>query len=265
MGVFDKLFGRGKKKDISGAGNINESPIPDKEERKEESNLSKETNKHDDEDGHLEDEDIMFEVLELIEMVNKKQDSMSDNEKIQALKKSSFNFLEKVEFKPSCGVAHLGLGLLAKILNDWDDAIKEFELALQDNSHGLYPAYSEPARVFLNDARQKKEHCSMKQTIDAQIKYKLFKMAYDKEKKEKVDTEKISDKSFSERDNVGTRQDTMDLAVAYWMARNAGQKFEPYALYVFDEESDAREALLELDCIHVGEDTGKLICTETLT
>jgi len=219
---------------------------------------------YDDEDGHLEDEDIMFEVLELIERVNIYQDSTNDNEIIQALKKSSFNFLERIESKPSCGVAHLGLGLLAKILNDWDDAIKEFELALQDDSHGCYPAYSEPAQLFLNDARQKKEHCSVKQSIDAQIIYRMFKMAYDKEKKEKVLPEKIIQKSFSERDNMGTRQDTMDHAVVYWMARNTGQKFEPYVLYEFDEGSDAKEALLELDCIHIAEDTGKLICTETL-
>ena len=265
MGVFDKLFGRGKKRYISEAGTINESPILDKERRKGESNISKESNKHDDEDGHLEDEDIMFEVFELIERVNKYQDSTNDNEIIQALKKSSFIFLERIESKPSCGIAHLGLGLLAKILNDWDDAIKEFELALQDNSHGCYPAYSEFAHLFLNDARQKKEHRSVKQSIDAQIMYKIFKMAYDKEKKEKVELERIGEKSFSERENVGTRQDTMDHAVAYWMARNAGQKFEPYVLYEFEEGSDAREALLELNCIHMSEDTGKLISTETLT
>jgi len=70
--------------------------------------------------------------------------------------------------------------------------------------------------------------------------------------------------SFTEKDNMGTRQDTMDQAVTYWMARNIQQKFDPFALYVFDRESDARDALLDLDCIHVAKDTGKLICTKTL-
>jgi len=213
MGIFDKLFGRGKKKDNSRTGNINESTIQDKERRKEESNISKESNKHDDEDGHLEDEDIMFEVLELIERVNKYQDSTNDNEIIPVLKISSFNFLERIESKPSCGVAHLGLGLLAKILNDWDDAIKEFELALQDDSHGCYPAYSEPAQLFLNDARQKKEHCSVKQSIDAQILYRMFKMAYDKEKKEKVEQKKapgVDVVTIKDDGSVSVREGTAD-------------------------------------------------------
>lgn len=69
---------------------------------------------------------------------------------------------------------------------------------------------------------------------------------------------------FTEEDNMGTRQDTKDKAVTYWMARNVQQKFDPFVLYIFDNEADARNALMELDCIHVAEDTGNLICTETL-
>ena len=167
--IFKKSDGRGKKKDVSEAGAI-KSRIPDKEEQEEEN-------------GVLEDEDIMYETFELLEMVNK-QDCLSDDEKIQVLKKSSFRFLERMESKPSCGVAHFGLGLLARMLNDWDDAIKEFELALRDNSHGLYSAYSEPALIGLNEARQEKKNCTAKQAIDAKVKYEIFKMGYDKEKKE---------------------------------------------------------------------------------
>jgi len=63
---------------------------------------------------------------------------------------------------------------------------------------------------------------------------------------------------------VGTRQDTMDQAAAYWMMRNVGQKFEPYVLSEFDRMEDARRALLDLDCIHEAKDTGGLICTRTL-
>lgn len=76
---------------------------------------------------------------------------------------------------------------------------------------------------------------------------------------------KQSTKSFNEKDNMGTRQDSLSLANSYWMARNVSQKFEPYVLYTFEKENDAREALLDLDCIHVAKDTGNLICTETLT
>ena len=67
-----------------------------------------------------------------------------------------------------------------------------------------------------------------------------------------------------ENDNKGTRQDTMSQATAYWMARNVQQKFDPFALYVFDDEKSARDALLELDCMHLAQDTGKIVCTETL-
>jgi hypothetical protein len=70
--------------------------------------------------------------------------------------------------------------------------------------------------------------------------------------------------SFSEKDNFGTRQETMDQANSYWISRNVTQKFDPFVLYTFEKESDARDALLELNCIHVAQDTGKLICTEPL-
>ena len=38
---------------------------------------------------------------------------------------------------------------------------------------------------------------------------------------------------------------------------------DPYVMYIFDTGNDAREALLDLPCIHEGPD-GKLICTEPL-
>jgi len=70
--------------------------------------------------------------------------------------------------------------------------------------------------------------------------------------------------SFSDRDNVGTRQTILDQAVAYWNMRNIRQKFDPFVLYVFSNESAARKALLELDCVHEARDSGNLICTEPL-
>jgi hypothetical protein len=70
--------------------------------------------------------------------------------------------------------------------------------------------------------------------------------------------------SFSERDNVGTRQHTFDQAVTYWSMRNMRQKFDPFVLYVFSNEAGARNALLELDCVHEAKDSGKLICTKPL-
>jgi hypothetical protein len=76
--------------------------------------------------------------------------------------------------------------------------------------------------------------------------------------------EKQAPTSFFEKDNFGTRQETWDQANSYWLIRNSSQKFDPFVLYTFEKESDARDALLELSCIHIAKDTGRLICTEPL-
>ncbi len=78
--------------------------------------------------------------------------------------------------------------------------------------------------------------------------------------------------TFREKDNKGTRQDSESHANAFWGARMLGQfstqsspKKDPFLLYTFNNEEDARSALLEVPCIHVAEDSGKLTCTEVLT
>lgn len=71
--------------------------------------------------------------------------------------------------------------------------------------------------------------------------------------------------TYKEADNCGTRQDTVDAATAYWMARTQLKKKEPFILYSFASESDACASLLELPCIQVAADTGNMICTEVLT
>jgi hypothetical protein len=71
--------------------------------------------------------------------------------------------------------------------------------------------------------------------------------------------------SYKEKDNRGSRQDTESLATAYWMSRMSSSKKDPFVVYAFDTEEAARKALLEVPCIHVAEDTGKLICSEVLT
>jgi len=39
---------------------------------------------------------------------------------------------------------------------------------------------------------------------------------------------KQSSGSFAEKDNMGTRHDSVELANAYWMARNVHRIIEPY-------------------------------------
>jgi hypothetical protein len=90
----------------------------------------------------------------------------------------------------------------------------------------------------------------------------LFKKFFEKEKnKNKI--KRPTSNSYLENDNLGSRQDTLGLANAYWIARNTTNKEEPFIVYTFKEEINAREALLEMPCIHVAEDSQKLICTET--
>jgi hypothetical protein len=69
---------------------------------------------------------------------------------------------------------------------------------------------------------------------------------------------------FTEKDNRGTRHDTLDLASTYWMARISSPKKDPFVMYTFDNAEDAQNALLELPCIQLAEDTKNLICTEVL-
>ncbi len=69
---------------------------------------------------------------------------------------------------------------------------------------------------------------------------------------------------YSEKDNLGTRHDTESKASSYWIGRIAVNNNDPFVMYFFDNEKDAQESLLELPCIHIANDSGKLICTEVL-
>jgi hypothetical protein len=72
-------------------------------------------------------------------------------------------------------------------------------------------------------------------------------------------------KEFLAADNRGSEHFDQALAAAYWTYREENAKTDPFILYTFPNESGAREALLELPCIHIAKDTGKMICTEFLT
>lgn len=77
-----------------------------------------------------------------------------------------------------------------------------------------------------------------------------------------IETEK-SGEQYYERDNMGTRQDTVEKANAYWL----GERFQmetkpPFTLYQFTSGNDAEKALLELPYIHKAADTGNMICDE---
>ena len=82
------------------------------------------------------------------------------------------------------------------------------------------------------------------------------------EQDKQIETEKAVEQYF-ERDNMGTRQDTVEKANAYWL----GERFQmeikpPFTLYKFTSGDDAEKALLELPYIHKAADTGNMICDE---
>ncbi len=70
--------------------------------------------------------------------------------------------------------------------------------------------------------------------------------------------------TYTDRDNAGTMQNTCDQAITYWSMRNMLQKFDPFVLHFLSNETAARKALLEIDCLHESTDRGTLICTEPL-
>ncbi len=74
-----------------------------------------------------------------------------------------------------------------------------------------------------------------------------------------------SEKIFYEKDNMGTRHDTVEIANAYWWGeRLAMEKKAPFSLYSFSSAKDAEESLLELPFIHKAADTGKLVCERVM-
>ena len=72
--------------------------------------------------------------------------------------------------------------------------------------------------------------------------------------------------TYTEADNVGTRQETMRQASAYWLFERPGLSKRPqFTLFTMPSAESARTALLELPFIHVASDSGKLICDRIMT
>ena len=71
-------------------------------------------------------------------------------------------------------------------------------------------------------------------------------------------------RSFLERDNKGTRFDSVDKSTTYWLARMSRGAQDPFVLFEFQRGGDAVLAFLELGCFHIASDTKNLICTEVL-
>jgi hypothetical protein len=71
-------------------------------------------------------------------------------------------------------------------------------------------------------------------------------------------------KQYFDKDNLGTRYKSEEETASYWIARMQVTKKDPFVLYNFDSLDSAINAIREVPCIHMAEDSGRLICTETL-
>ena len=70
-----------------------------------------------------------------------------------------------------------------------------------------------------------------------------------------------SSTGYKESDNLGTRHDTFQQAVAWWMSMMTTDK-GAYLVYTFPNESSARKALLATTIVHEADRSKKLIATK---
>lgn len=72
--------------------------------------------------------------------------------------------------------------------------------------------------------------------------------------------------TYTEADNVGTRQETMQQASAYWLFERPGLSKKPqFTLFTMPSAESAEAALLELPFIHKASDSKKLVCDRIMT
>jgi hypothetical protein len=109
-------------------------------------------------------------------------------------------------------------------------------------------AEAKPAATYNNEVKP--------DTIDKKDDVKSIDEAY---------ADEGSQNTFMEKDNVGTRQDSLEKANAYWLGtRLQMDEKPPFSLYTFKSAQDAEDALLELPFIHKATDTGNLICEKVM-
>lgn len=76
----------------------------------------------------------------------------------------------------------------------------------------------------------------------------------------------VADGIYYEKDNLGTRQETMSQAIAYWMGERMGLSVKPpFTLFTMPSAESAKSALLELPFMHEAGDSGKIICERLMT
>jgi uncharacterized membrane protein YhaH (DUF805 family) len=81
-----------------------------------------------------------------------------------------------------------------------------------------------------------------------------------------VSTDAKGEKKYYEASNLGSRHDTCDQAMGYWLGERPNKAVKPpFTLFSMPSQESGEEALLELPFIHRASDTGKLICDRIMT
>ena len=159
------------------------------------------------------------------------------------------------------------IGLILRILI-FDDKQKEAKPA-ETNKTEAKTDNTEAKPAETNKIEAKTDNAEAKPAETNKIEAKTDNAEADK--KEEVKTiddmysAEDSQNAYMEKDNVGTRQDSLEKANAYWLGtRLQMTEKPPFSLYVFKSATDAENALLELPFIHKAKDTGNLICEKVL-
>lgn len=78
---------------------------------------------------------------------------------------------------------------------------------------------------------------------------------------EKKEEKKPTEKTYTEKDNLGTRQDSQSQATAYWLGERMQKQVKPpFTLFTVPSYAAGEQALLELPFFHKASDSGKLVC-----
>ena len=81
-----------------------------------------------------------------------------------------------------------------------------------------------------------------------------------------VSTDAKGEKKYYEASNLGSRHDTCDKAMGYWLGERPNKAVKPpFTLFTMPTQESGEEALLELPFFHRASDTGKIICDRIMT
>ena len=81
-----------------------------------------------------------------------------------------------------------------------------------------------------------------------------------------VSTDAAGEKKYYEASNLGSRHDTCDKAMGYWLGERPNKAVKPpFTLFTMPTQESGEEALLELPFFHRASDTGKIICDRIMT